>query len=95
MEQIKRTDKLMLVNDIMAESARQQDMYGEFWERFSARNSTHPRESNRTALAVLAEEFGEIAMAVNDSNKESLYEELIQTAAVCLTWLNGMKGLEE
>lgn len=46
------------------------------------------------ALAVLAEEFGEVAHEVNEGigdgrkiNKQKLKKELVQTAAVCIAWL--------
>ncbi len=38
-------------------------------------------------LAVLAEEFGEAAMAVNDLDLDELAEELADTAATCIAWL--------
>lgn len=37
-------------------------------------------------LAVLAEEFGEVARAVNELDMSNLEEELIQVAAVALSW---------
>lgn len=41
--------------------------------------------------AVLAEECGEVARAVLDSDPESLRNELIQVAAVAVAWLEGMQ----
>lgn len=40
--------------------------------------------------AVLAEECGEVARAVLDSDPESLRNELIQVAAVAVAWLESM-----
>lgn len=37
--------------------------------------------------AILAEEFGEIARGLNDNDPENVEEEIIQTAAVCVAWL--------
>lgn len=41
-------------------------------------------------LPILAEEFGEVARAINEGDPENLKEELIQTAAVCLSWLEAL-----
>ena len=38
-------------------------------------------------LSILAEEFGEIARGLNDGDQENAQEEIIQTAAVCVAWL--------
>lgn len=39
-------------------------------------------------LAILAEEFGEVARAILEhDSEEHLREEIIQTAAVCASWL--------
>lgn len=40
-----------------------------------------------TRLAVLAEEFGEVAHAVLEADFGNLSEELVQVAAVCVAWL--------
>jgi NTP pyrophosphatase (non-canonical NTP hydrolase) len=53
-------------------------------------NNREPGEWNDSKdrkLAILAEEFGEVAMAINDGDDVNLLEELIQTAAVCLNWI--------
>jgi NTP pyrophosphatase (non-canonical NTP hydrolase) len=42
-------------------------------------------------LAVLAEEFGEVARAVCERDYANLREELVQTAAVCTAWLESME----
>ena len=48
-------------------------------------------------LAILAEEFGEVAHEVNETigghaplNREKLRKELVQVAAVCVAWLQGL-----
>lgn len=42
-------------------------------------------------LCVLAEEFGEVARALNDSDFPNLQDELVQTAAVCIAWLETLE----
>lgn len=36
---------------------------------------------------ILGEEFGEIAHAINEDDHDNMVEEIIQTMAVCATWL--------
>lgn len=43
-------------------------------------------------LAVLTEEFGEIGRALCEKDAEGLKEELIQTAAVCVQWLESIEA---
>ena len=43
--------------------------------------------------AILGEEFGEIGKALNERDFEHASEELIQVAAVCLSWLEA--GMHE
>lgn len=54
----------------------------------------NPSQSNYVRLRVLAEEFGEVAEAMGrpeDGNgKGDLRTELVQTAAVCVAWLEAM-----
>lgn len=38
-------------------------------------------------LTVLAEEFGEVAISLNDCDVYNLVEELIDTAATCVAWM--------
>ena len=45
----------------------------------------------RYALSVLAEEFGEVAEALNDGRERGLRAELVQVAAVCVRWLESME----
>lgn len=45
-------------------------------------------------LTVLAEEFGEVAMALNDVDYDELAEELADTAATCIAWLMADYELE-
>jgi hypothetical protein len=41
-------------------------------------------------LAILAEEFGEVARAVCENDNANLCEELVQVAAVCVAWLESL-----
>lgn len=50
---------------------------------------TDPDLSDFHKLAVLAEEFGEVAKALLES-PEDLKTELVQTAAVCFAWLEAL-----
>lgn len=56
-------------------------------------NKLHPDwiRINEMALSVLAEEFGEVAKAINEGDHENLKEELVQLASVCLRWYEGLK----
>jgi NTP pyrophosphatase (non-canonical NTP hydrolase) len=38
-------------------------------------------------LAILAEEFGEVAIALNDGDIANIKEELADVAATCIAWL--------
>lgn len=46
----------------------------------------HPSDK----LAVLAEEFGEVARAVVEQDVKNLREELVQVAAVCAAWVEAL-----
>lgn len=62
---------------ILAEQARQVAKWGD--------QRTHPDD---TWFRILAEELGEVAMALNDREPdEALEAEIVQVAAVCATWL--------
>jgi hypothetical protein len=52
---------------------------------------TDPDVSDATKLLILAEEFGEVARAINDHEHIAiLREELIQTAAVAVAWAESL-----
>lgn len=46
--------------------------------------------TNHERLAILAEEFGEVARAICDGDRSNMREELIQVAAVALAWVQGL-----
>lgn len=52
---------------------------------------SHPSTKNDTRLCILVEEIGEIAHAMNENDTENLKEELVQSAAVILAWLEGIE----
>lgn len=47
----------------------------------------------KTMLAVLTEEVGEVAKAILEADDDELRTELVQTAAVCVKWLELMDPL--
>lgn len=49
---------------------------------------TEPSRADK--LAVLAEEFGEVARAVCDEDAANLRDELVQVATVAFTWLESL-----
>jgi NTP pyrophosphatase (non-canonical NTP hydrolase) len=51
-----------------------------------------PRDlPDRTWLTILVEEVGEIAKATLEHDETNLREEIIQVAAVCISWLENRK----
>jgi NTP pyrophosphatase (non-canonical NTP hydrolase) len=43
--------------------------------------------SNETRLAMLVEEIGEVARALQDNNWKNLKEEIVQVAAIATSWV--------
>lgn len=67
-----------IAEDIRAERARQLDLWG-------------PQSHGPDRWCViLAEEFGEAARAVYESDPEALREELVQVAAVAVAWIEDL-----
>lgn len=57
-------------------------------------NSTHQFPVfNSDRLGILGEEFGEVCKAVNEVS--NLEDELIQTAAVCIRWLEALERIRK
>ncbi|MGL5918484.1 MAG: MazG nucleotide pyrophosphohydrolase domain-containing protein [Cetobacterium sp.] len=46
--------------------------------------------SHSACLTILVEEVGEVARAIQEGDRISLREELIQVAAVCAAWVEGL-----
>ncbi len=87
--------RLLIFADITSERRRQEQIYGE-------RSIASPELEQSQRLAVLAEEFGEVARKVLDledparpsvhfvQDLDDLKEELTQVAAVCVGWLEAL-----
>lgn len=52
---------------------------------------TWPVDLHR-CMSVLSEECGEVAAAVNDGRPTGMRAEIVQTAAVCVRWLESMEA---
>lgn len=71
-----------VIRMISRERQRQEDLHGhkkELWQNVGIR------------LAVLTEEVGEVAAAIQDGNTEDLRRELVQVAAVAIKWLESLE----
>jgi NTP pyrophosphatase (non-canonical NTP hydrolase) len=82
-----------IYEDISEERARQERLREEGRFKETCASATMP---DLTRLAVLAEEFGEVARAVleqedaNDKHGKDLRKELVQVAAVAVAWIEGL-----
>lgn len=75
-ERIKRREDILeYMRIIDVEIARQQQKWG---------IQSH---TNEKWYRILGEEFGEVARCINDGNLDNLDEELVQCAAVIISWL--------
>jgi NTP pyrophosphatase (non-canonical NTP hydrolase) len=63
-------------------------------KRQDAKHGKSRRLGDLKRLAILGEEFGEVAMAINDHDRENMREELIQVAACCVDWLEELDRCE-
>jgi len=77
-----------ILHDVYRERQRQDQLKreGRFAHTCADRDLTE-----HFKLAVLAEEFGEVAHSVCDGAQDLTREELIQVAAVCLAWIEGLQ----
>ena len=75
-----------IFNDILLERERQQ-------EKWNEPPGVWPCDAT-TKLAVLAEEFGEVARGVLQRDAANVREELIQVAAVAMKWLEAFSAEE-
>lgn len=80
---------------ILEKATTPKDIQQEILESIKA-SLHHSREkhpvfanSKEHAVSLLTEEVGEVAMAVNDNDKEATKKELLDVIAVCLRWLEG------
>jgi len=53
------------------------------------REHPHFADTDAAALAVLVEEVGEVAKAVQELDADGMRREIAQVAAVCVRWLEG------
>lgn len=74
--------KTKALEDTLREVFRQEELWDRIAEDWAA--------SDDEKFRILAEEFGEIAMALNDGDYDNMRVEIIQTAAVCISWLASM-----
>ncbi len=70
---------------VLAERARQDTTW-----RGGLGDCSHPDTPDRQRLTVLTEEVGEVARAILDHQPDQLRAELVQVAAVCAAWLEGL-----
>ena len=68
---------------INAERNRQDEKWGRTTDGWDA---SHP-----VKLTVLVEEVGEVGRAILECDIQNLQEELVQTAAVCVAWLESLE----
>ena len=70
-----------VLEEVMEERKRQDELWGE------------QNHEDRIWLAILVEEVGEVANDINERSKE-LREELIQVAAVAVSWVESIDRRE-
>lgn len=58
-------------------------------------DNLHPIFPEEKRLAILMEEVGEVATALQNNDIANLKDELIQVAAVCVRWLEQINGVDE
>ncbi len=70
---------------VMGRVWSERDRQDELWPEQAPGASAEPLDTSM--VAILAEEIGEVAKAVLEGKAEDLRTELVQTAAVCVKWL--------
>ena len=76
-ESMKRIEE-WLVAEVLGETGRQIDQWGV---------QSHPAEH---WLGILMEEVGEVARACIELDEDAMRKELIQVAAICMSWLDNI-----
>lgn len=74
---------------IDAERVRQGQKWGGSHE-WGTGDCSSPDVATIVKAAVLTEECGEVARAVLDMNDDALRREVVEVAAVCVAWLEGL-----
>lgn len=78
---------------VIAERSRQEQKWGSSITDGTKGSCANPLMSNELRLAVLAEEFGEVAKAMLEG--DDVGREVTQVAAVALAWAEGLILSEE
>jgi NTP pyrophosphatase (non-canonical NTP hydrolase) len=81
--------KVYAIDDIRNERARQNKLKAE--GRFE-HTAADVECSDLTRLAMLTEELGEVARALQNKDKDNLREELVQVGAICIAWIESLLG---
>lgn len=95
-----RTEKMMhninghLPFTDLSISAIQASMVSAVYKHGRAQTPLNPEMSNEVKLVILVEEVGEVARAMTYDNgsKDALIKELLQTAAMALSWAQSIDG---
>ncbi len=75
-------------DDVMIERLRQEALRSSGKFKATCATLGEHQMNDHQCLAVLGEEFGEVARAINENDsKIHLREELVQVAAVCVAWI--------
>ena len=85
----------MTREDIWASIELERHRQAAKWDRehdWGYGDCSSPHVPDAVKAAVLAEECGEVARAMLDRQPASLRAELVQVAAVCVAWLEGLPG---
>ena len=69
--------------DLIREERRKQD------EKWGGKNFLN----DYSAMTILTEEIGEVAHAILEKDFKNMEEELVQVAAVCVKWLESIRGV--
>lgn len=72
---------------IVLEQARARELHGNGWVGWES-------HLDADRLPVLMEEVGEVATAIQDGDVVALRTELVQVAAVAVSWLQTLEGPE-
>lgn len=74
---------------ISAERTRQKEKWGGA-HSWGYGDCSSASVADTTKLAVLVEEVGEVGRALLEGDRQAMFEELVQVAAVSVAWLEGL-----
>jgi hypothetical protein len=89
---LSRSHRLHIFGEVAAERTRQEKLVEEN-RHLGWCSCADPGTATEYRLAVLAEEFGEVAIALNEirvGNEADLRAELVHVAAVAIAWVEGL-----